>query len=238
MKPLVINLDVTGNLEMQKVHAYVDKHYSNWLNHSEWHCSKAGFPDEAVDVLNEVLLSLLQKDEEKLLKLLNTKAKYGKFSDKEPFTELDIYILTMIRLNVTSTTAPYHSRYKKKSPIDYEVDFSRLKIIDEEDESPDIAARTLKQMRLLRYVLRGIDVDDEDLQIFRNEDILFERSKNVRGRQKVKYFIDIVTEILFRQGFTKKRPQNLIPEQTEVVERFFKTHKVVIHRKSNTQLFN
>lgn len=43
------------------VNNYITKRYERWLDYSLYHCGLAGIPDEATDVLNEVICSLLQK---------------------------------------------------------------------------------------------------------------------------------------------------------------------------------
>lgn len=43
------------------VNNYITKRYERWLDYSLYHCGLASIPDEATDVLNEVICSLLQK---------------------------------------------------------------------------------------------------------------------------------------------------------------------------------
>lgn len=61
------------------VEKYIGRRYERWLDYAVYHCGLAGIPDEANDVLNEVLCSLLQKDDAKLQQLLSAKKKrlYG-----------------------------------------------------------------------------------------------------------------------------------------------------------------
>lgn len=134
---------------MHEVNQYINDHYYRWLDHATYHCSRHGMPDEANDVLNEVLAYLLRKDESKLLKLRFTQAKYGKFADGVPYMEIDIYVLAAIRLNVTSPTSPYQSRYKKY-PTAEEMDFSRLEIEDDIDDGADKPAKILEEMNQVR----------------------------------------------------------------------------------------
>ena len=87
------------------------------MDYAKYHCSLAGMSSEAIDVLNEVMCMLLQKPLEHLSRLME--AKQGKY------TELDWYILQMIKLNVTSDTSPYRHKYKP-IPVDENVDWRRL----------------------------------------------------------------------------------------------------------------
>lgn len=45
----------------EAVNNYITKRYERWLDYSLYHCGLAGISDEATDVLNEVICSLLQK---------------------------------------------------------------------------------------------------------------------------------------------------------------------------------
>nr|WP_319268361.1 hypothetical protein [uncultured Draconibacterium sp.] len=134
---------------MHEVNQYITDHYSNWLDHAEYQCSRHGIPDEAVDVLNEVMAYLLKKDEKKLLKLRYTQARYGRFADGKPYMEIDIYVLAAISLNVTSPTSPYQSKYKR-FPSAEEMDFSRLEIEDDIDDGTDKPAQILEEMHQVR----------------------------------------------------------------------------------------
>ena len=99
------------------VNNYITKRYERWLDYSLYHCGLAGIPDEATDVLNEVICSLLQKKNRLLDKLLETR--------KNGYTELDFFVLKMIKLNASSPTSQYRSRYKPL-PADDNVDYTRL----------------------------------------------------------------------------------------------------------------
>lgn len=136
---------------------YIEERYERWLDYSRYHCSLAGMADEEVDVLNEVLCMLLQKDPERLMQMFS--AKKGKY------TELDFYILQMIKLNITSSTSPYRHKYKS-IPKDDNVDWRRLDIIDEEDVSTDHTAVALKQMRMVRYVFDRLELSDLEREVF------------------------------------------------------------------------
>ena len=83
----------------EAVNNYITKRYERWLDYSLYHCGLAGISDEATDVLNEVICSLLQKQSKLLDKLLDTK--------KNGYTELDFFVLKMIKLNASSPTSQY-----------------------------------------------------------------------------------------------------------------------------------
>lgn len=139
------------------INQYIEKRYSRWLDYSAYHCSLAGIPDEANDVLNEVIVYLLQKDESKLKKLLHTK--------KGQYTDLDFFVLRMIKLNCHSCTSPYRSRYKS-IPVDTNVNLVRLNIEDYPDEGDDIPGRILEQFETVREVFESLNLSPKARRIF------------------------------------------------------------------------
>lgn len=110
------------------VNNYITKRYERWLDYSSYHCNLASIPDEATDVLNEVLCSLLQKDSVQLERLIQSK--------KDGYTELDFFVLRMIKLNACSLTSPYRSRYRSL-PSDANIDYTQLDIEDIVEEDSD-----------------------------------------------------------------------------------------------------
>ncbi|TCO87679.1 hypothetical protein EV202_13030 [Bacteroides heparinolyticus] len=139
------------------INNYISKRYARWLDYAEFHCAHAGIWGEASDVLDEVLCSLLDKDPCFLSRLLNAK--------KNGYTELDFFVLRMIKLNVTSPTSPYRSKYKP-IPTDENADYSRLDIEDMEDDSEDVAGETLRRMRLVREIFEELDLSPFARSVF------------------------------------------------------------------------
>ena len=113
--------------------------------------------DEDIDVLNEVMCMLLQKPSGHLSRLME--AKKGKY------TELDFYILQMIKLNVTSDTSPYRHKYKP-IPVDENVDWRRLNIIDEPDDSPDHTEYIRERMQDIRNIIDQLSLSEKAKRIF------------------------------------------------------------------------
>lgn len=114
-------------------------------------------PEEACDVLNEVLYSLLQKDSSKLEQLLSIK--------KNGYTELDFFVLKMIKLNATSDTSPYRSKYKPM-PVDDNIDYSRLEIEDTQEEVVDKNEQLLQRFHQVREVLEDMDLTPFAKKVF------------------------------------------------------------------------
>lgn len=139
------------------VNNYITKRYERWLDYSSYHCGLTGIPDEAKDVLNEVLCSLLQKNDRLLNKLLETK--------KNGYTELDFFVLKMIKLNASSQTSQYQSKYRK-IPVDDNVDCTRLDIVDLPDESEDKNIVILERMHLVREIFENLDLGALAARVF------------------------------------------------------------------------
>lgn len=135
---------------------YIYNRYNRWFDFSKYHCEKAKIPHCAVDILDEVLLSLLEKDESKILKLYNSKN-----GDR---TELDWYILRAIRLNVYSPTSPFQSKYRPIPNAD--VDYRRLNIPDIEDEEIDKPAIMLEKFNQVREIFEQLHLSCRAKRVF------------------------------------------------------------------------
>lgn len=136
---------------------YIRKRYDHWLDYARFHATLAGISDEAIDILNEVMAMLLEKPNDDMEKLLATR--HGQY------TELDFYVLQMIKLNATSDTSPYRHKYKSL-PVDSNVDWRSLNIIDEPDQEEDKAAYIAGRMREIRAIVDKLDLSDKAKRIF------------------------------------------------------------------------
>lgn len=146
------------NVTIEEVRKYIGKRYERWLDYSTYHCAQQKMAGEEVDLLNEVLINLLEKPEEKLIELYSKKSK--------EYTELDFFILRMIKLNATSDTAPYRHRYKQ-IPTNENVHFSQLNVEDEEYEEDDRPAEILKQKQLVYDIVdKRLDLTYEQRDMF------------------------------------------------------------------------
>lgn len=139
------------------VDKYITKRYRRWLDYSVYHCGLSGIPNEAEDVLNEVILQLLQKDSDMLDVLV--KKRKGKY------TELDFFVLKMIKLNASSLTSPYRSKYKSFL-ADANIDYLMLEIEDIEEEQEDKSEEILRKMHIIRQALEELDLSPLARKIF------------------------------------------------------------------------
>lgn len=143
-----------------EINQYIQKRYKGLLDYATYHCSKAGIPDEASDVLDEVILSLLQMDENMLTKLFRSK----KVQKGIEYTQLDFYILRIIRLNCYSETAPYRAKTKPIPSV--RVDLRRLNIEDITEPEVDTPARILEQFEQVREAFESLNLSPIARQIF------------------------------------------------------------------------
>lgn len=178
----------------EALNSYIEKRYDRWLDYSTYHCGLAGMDGEAVDVLNEVLCMLLQKDQEVIARLME--AKQGQY------TELDFYILQMIKLNITSDTSPYRHKYKTV-PVDDNVDYRRLNVIDEPDETADRSEYICDRFREVRDIVTSLGLSERAQQIFTWKFFAGESFADWPGSESKKELYDVYKRI-FRIVLDKK----------------------------------
>lgn len=140
-----------------QLNQYINQRYPRLLEYSNFQCNRSRLPGHGQDLLHEVIYKLFLKDENKLYDLyLNKKNRY---------TELDFFILRMIKVNATSNTAPY--RYKNvdtaiSSRIDANTDVYSLELPEEvrsfHGRRNDLI---LAQMRQIRKVYSSLLTPDE-----------------------------------------------------------------------------
>lgn len=141
----------------EEINKYIKKRYDRWLDYASYHCGCAGIADEAIDVLNEVLLDLLQKPESKVTGLLRKKS--------GQYTELDYFVLRMIKLNATSPTSPYRHKYKP-IPVDANISYSQLEIEDLEYDDEDAPGDIVEKTRIVRSIFDSLIISDYAKSVF------------------------------------------------------------------------
>lgn len=90
---------------MDAIRNYISFRYPNWLDYAKYQARVNHFDGWGEDLLNDVVCDLLKKPEEKLLQMLQKQTK--KIVNGVPTTELDKFVLKMIKLNATSSVAPF-----------------------------------------------------------------------------------------------------------------------------------
>ncbi|MBB4036571.1 hypothetical protein GGR21_002477 [Dysgonomonas hofstadii] len=144
----------------EELDKYISDGYYRWLDYAKYHCSHTSMDEEAIDVLNEVMVMLLEKynrSHEYIIQLYNKK--------KGTYRELDYYILQMIKLNIQSPTSPYRHKYRHL-PVDANVDFQQLNLIEEEYVESDGPGEILKQVHLVRNIFESLQLSDKAKRLF------------------------------------------------------------------------
>ena len=230
-----------GKLPNEMIRDYISIRYERWLDYSKYKCSLQKMDEFAIELLDEVLLNLLQRDEQFLLKLYNKK----KIHKEIEYRELDFFILRAINLNVSSDTAPFRHKYKP-IPADKGVKLERLKIVDNEYSEIDRPAQILKEMRLLSWVLKGLDLTESERRVFEHR---FMHGNSLCGdwdgpetrKQRYRIYKEVETTIhhvLFYYGMTGVVPKGKLSDrQSELADRFVRTHRIKKNKQSN-QLVN
>ncbi len=171
----------------EEINKYIEKRYDRWLDYASYHCSCAGIGDEAIDVLNEVLLDLLQKPESKLLGLLHKKS--------GQYTELDYFVLRMIKLNATSDTSPYRHRYKP-IPVDANVSYSQIEEEDVSEEDHDTPGDIVAKTRIVRNIFDSLIISDYARRVFIFRFFCGERFSDWPGPESEKELFDTYYKII------------------------------------------
>ncbi len=180
-------------MEEKEINEYISKRYERWLDYAAYHCGLAGIPDEANDVLNEVLCSLLTKNTRYLLSMLHSK--------KNGYTELDFFVLRMIKLNATSPTSPYQNKYKNV-PSDDNVDYTRLDIEDLVDEETDRSGEVLERMHQIRDVFENLNLSPLARRVFEFRFFQDGNFNDWKGKETHKQLYDIYNKV---QALIKKK---------------------------------
>lgn len=166
---------------------YITKRYDRWLDYAAYHCGLNGMPEEAMDVLNEVLCSLLTKDNRMLEQLLQQK--------KNGYTELDFFVLRMIKLNATSDTSSYRSKYRPM-PVDRNVDYTRIEIEDMQDTQEDTPTSIFNRFEVVREVIDELDLSPLAFKIFEYRFFCDESFSDWEGPESLKQLYEVYNGVL------------------------------------------
>lgn len=169
---------------------YITKRYDRWLDYATYHCAHTGMDDEAIDVLNEVLVMLIEKS--------NTNPDYINQlyeNKKGKYRELDFFILHMIKLNITSSTSPYRHKYRS-FPVDENINFQDLNLIEEEDSEIDHAEIILQQMHLVREIFESLNLSDKAKAIFSYKFFEGEQFSKWEGPEEKNFLYETYIKVL------------------------------------------
>jgi len=169
---------------------YITKRYERWLDYSRYHCAQTDIEDEAIDVLNEVLIMLIEKsnsNQDYIMQLYECK--------KGEYRELDFFVLHMIKLNITSETSPYRHKYRSL-PIDDNVDYHSINIIDDEELEIDKSGIILQQMTLVREIFDNLNLSEKAKEVFSYKFFEGEKFSKWEGPEDKKFLYDTYNKVL------------------------------------------
>lgn len=231
-KPKLFLFNYTQCNGVEAIKMYVASRYPRFMDYARYHAEHAKIADEAGDVLNEVLLSLFSKDFEFLAKLYSTR--------RNGYTDLDFYVLNMLKINCYSMTSPYRNKNKPIPTAD--VDYQKLKIIDEPYEEIDQPAITLKQFRLVRYIFERLELTELERRVFHHGFILNNPASEFTELAKNSFYknfnivLHSIHEILYYHKLTSKKPAPQIGgkrRRKEIVSSFLNSRKLIIKHSEN-----
>lgn len=226
---------------MTVLNDYIAKRYPRWMDYAIYQAAQAGIPDEATDLLNEVMIMLLNKSRDEMERLISMK--------KNGYTELDFFVLRIIKLNAHSSTSPYRSK-NKPLPVDGNADYTRLDVIDDPDPDVDRSGLTLWRMQMVRFIFDNLDLSDFDRSVFEyrffqgepfnawpNTDTLKELYSSynyTRGLiQYIVFRLGIIKTITQPKGLTKPMQRHIVKASCQFME---KVDKNLLKRVSGERL--
>lgn len=90
---------------MSTIREYIAYRYQNWLDYASHMARVHNFEGWQEDLLNDIICDLLSKPQDKLDTMLSAKTK--KIVNGTPTTELDKFVLSMLKMNACSAVAPF-----------------------------------------------------------------------------------------------------------------------------------
>lgn len=223
------------NIPGESVITYIENRYDRFLDYAKFHSSRAGIPELATDLLNDVLLQALQKDGELLDKLYSTK--------KGQYREIDFYLLNLIKINAHSLQSPFRWKYRAGN-IDTGVNIQRLKIIDEQSaDEVDRPEILLKEFRLVVWVFRNLNLSELERDVFEYRfinDNPFSQWTGSESKKKLYHIygrvVKIIHAVLFEYKLTRLKPKTkLTTQESDLVSQFLNTHKIHKQQKEFSQ---
>lgn len=178
---------------------YINERYDRWLDYSTYHCNRTGIPGHEIELLNEVLLSLLEKPTIQIIKL------YNQF--KKEYRDLDYFVLAAIKMNAISDTAPYRYKYLiKRLPECENVQSTDLTdIIDSsDDDTIDRPAEILAKYKIINEVLYSGIFTDLEINVFEYRNIKDLTIKETREIYGAKCRLSLKVEDKIKDVITKK----------------------------------
>lgn len=217
-----------------EIRRYIAERYPRWFDFASFHAAQQNLEDHATDILHEVLLAVIMMPQERVCRIFKKVSKLH--NSENEFSELDFFVLKMIRLNMQSDTAPYRHKYRPlKRDIPLSTNEARIPDNEEyDDEQLDTAGRQFKQWELIRIVGEALDLTPAERDLFTHVFVCREKASTIDEEQiekKKKYKIlhelkTSIQHILYTNGLTPVAPKKLTPRAQSIVNQFNQNYKL------------
>jgi hypothetical protein len=153
------------------IRTYIAYRYQNWHDYATYLARVHKFESYADDLLNDIIVDLLKKPEQKINRMLQLKTK--KIVNNLPTTEVDKFVLKMLKLNATSPTAPFRKNTMglkivsyannttescKLIPIDRHDDIDTEYDFDLDQKLTDMHIRNIHRLKQNKFSRRAINI--------------------------------------------------------------------------------
>ncbi len=172
-------------MEKEFMNDYLNRHYDNWLDYARFHCTRAGIPLDARDVLHEAIVALLEKPVDELIALAGRQYAAG--------TELDFLALRIIKLNATSPTSRHRYQPMLRHWADG-VDVWSLSVVQE--PQPASQPDPFERFEWVRRMLQELDIPEQWRAIFRYKFFLHHSLSDWPGKEKQRTVYGIYNRVL------------------------------------------
>jgi len=180
--------------------AYIGFRYPNWMDYARHQCRVQHLEGWECDLMNDIIADLMGKPESKLADLMSRPTR--KIVNGQPTTELDKFVLTMIKCNAQSRFASFRKNTVGQKVIATHGKFVEVASFCELSQAPDpiddgtyntTRADKLDQMHFNNdKLIRSFGFSQEVCTIYRRHFI--EAEKPTSKRQKM--IIQKITEFL------------------------------------------
>ena len=172
---------------------FFSKNYKHWLEYTIYHCKRKSMQrrwesmqNEANDLLNEVLLGIWINNNPKFLEDLMKK------KDKKA-TELDYFILRVIRDNIYLKTTPYNQKYHRYQFLEYRESLTPESLVFNPEPNEQIKQ---EQIDLIMNALKILNIAPRKIAIFKFYYFEGKPLKEWDGPEALKTLYKIKNEVL------------------------------------------
>lgn len=198
------------------ISAYITFRYPNWMDYSRHQCKVQHLEGWADDLMNDIIADLLRKPEDKIEGMISRETR--KIVNGRPTTELDKFVLTMIKVNASSHFASF-----RKNTVGQKILNTKGNIVevatfceisdknDQEDESTYNTSRAATLDRMHAANLKNLELYGYSAEVQQIYTQHFIQSEPMRGTRQ-KMIIKQITNFLTHNSHDFKSNKNHSPE--------------------------